>query len=79
MIQCYSFWINHVPETDAVCSWIKAKCARESKTRSPDGRVRFNYRFSSSKKEWTEAMHLFMTSRGCSVTPVAESGFEPKQ
>lgn len=78
MIKCYSFWINNVPEADPICSWIKSKCARESRRNTQEGKNYYNFRFSSSKKEWADAMHLFMTSRGCTVTSVLESEFEPK-
>ena len=77
MLKCYSFWINDVPQNDFICLWIKSKCAKESK-RPGSNKSYFNFRLTSTKKEWVDAMNLFMTSRGCKVTPVVESEFEPK-
>lgn len=78
MVKCFSFWINRVPENDPICCWIKAKCAREYRRNNDQGRNYFNYRFTTSKKEWADSMHLFLTERGCTLTSVLESDFEPK-
>lgn len=68
----YVFYINSVPSDDLVCQWIKSKCTVESKSKTEKfGKPCFNCVFRSTSQEKTNAMHMFLTERHCSVSSIA--------
>lgn len=69
----YQFYINSVPSDDLICQWIKSKCTVESRAKSEKyGKTCFNCVFRSTSEEKTNAMHLFLTERHCSVSPITK-------